>query len=100
MGQMSCCSGRWRAERQQGYHVLLHQWTALHCVKAGGADPDCLRSIFDYGMGIYPYLDIGSKIRYPDFQISINNPTTGQSILQFPAQLTSSALEKNLFHIC
>jgi len=25
---------------------------SLHCVKAASADPDCLRSIFDYRMGM------------------------------------------------
>jgi len=48
-------------------------------IQAGSADPDCLHSIFDYRMGI-SISGYRGKIQYPDFRISINNPTLDRQI--------------------
>ena len=41
---------------------------SLHCVQAAGTDTDC--SPFSHIVWVFPYPDIGAKIRYTDFQIS------------------------------
>jgi len=52
---------------------------SLHCVQAGGADPDSLIIVFRLSIIVFPYPDIGAKIQCPDFRILINNPTANYS---------------------
>ena len=62
-----------RSLAAERHRIMFHD--SLHCVKAGGADPDCLRSVFDYRTLSISLSGYRAKIRYPDFWISINNPT-------------------------
>ena len=47
-----CCSGRWRRKGSVSCFTVSIDCVSLHCVQAGGTDPDCLRSVFDYPMSI------------------------------------------------
>ena len=73
MSAVAAVVGRWPAERQR--IISFYQWTNLFTVSrqpAHSTDPVRLHS-FSIIVWLFSYPDIGSKMRYPDFRISINN---------------------------
>jgi len=65
-----CCSGRSLAGGEAAYHISLHQQTTLFTVSRQSLT---VCTPFSIIVRVFSYPDIGSKVRYPDFRISINN---------------------------
>jgi len=76
-----CCSGCWWADRQHIMHISisLYHWRTLFTVSRQPEQMLTVCALFAIIVWVSPYPDIGSKIGYPDFQISINNPSPGVS---------------------
>jgi len=73
MSAVAAVVGRWWAERQRIIFHFINGRISSRCPGSQRtADPVCLHS-FSIIVRLFSYPDIASKMRYPDFRISINN---------------------------
>jgi len=96
-----CSSGRWRAERQRIIFHSISGWLSSRCPGSQRtAQTLTVCAPFSIIIWIFSYPDIGSKIRYPEFWISINNTNCTVAFKCFYYTMKFVAWSKRWWFVC